>query len=914
MIPPGSVAWFSPDAKGSGQNGPGRLSGYNGRPDIESGTFGEVFERTVARLGDHIALIGNGERLTFEQVGRRSRELKKVIQATVPIGSAVTVLLPNSPASLISIIACMLASRTCVVLNADHPAERNHEIMRDAGVHSVIVDDLQAAHARSLPSHLNLIETNNVAAGEDTIGSSNDDPLLGPVQPIVLYTSGSTGRPKGIAISQDTVLRRVRWNLSVYGFTDADRLLSLNALGTIAGLATSLSALIAGATQSIVSVLGAGATSLLDIIENERVTLVWSVPSLLRPLLSAGKARAAFMSVRLVRVAGEPLPGSDIRLYRTTLPEGCRVIVTYGQTEIPGIAEWSVPRDFEPEGATIPVGYLVPDQAYAIVGEDGCSVPDGETGELLVKSRHMALGEWHDGRVMPGRTARDPADPRVGILATGDLVRLRSDGLLEITGRRDRQIKIRGQRIEPIEIEAVLRGVPGVRDAAVAARNTEDGAVLVAVVSRESSAPNSLLEDARKAASVRLPPVMRPSRILLAEQVPRLPGGKVDLEGVLALERQAALDNTAVVRGSAGNASPAASVRARRAVARAWVRTLGRASLAADRSIEEAGCDSLRFLVLLLRIEDATGAKLPLEEFDLGMRPGELATVVDRCLAAAPFAKNGSERVFLIDGGGTRDSPQLARFRRACRPLRFVVLDPGDWRDWPYDEHALDRVVRRLIAQIDGHGPDRPPIIAGYSLGGSLAFATAVALERMGRPVRFLGLLDSGLSPSRSTTDRRRGLSWPAWLEMFARERRAFGFKPAFLNELSYVVAESGSLRKVLGPLSRLAMRGKLGVVLDNFIGMQVRVSAWRAWSALHRQAEIEAPTVLLRTADHAPDAPVDLGWDKHCSSLRVITIAGCHRDLFDEPQLRSLAAAFVGTVSRSRDPAWGPTSTAVAG
>ena len=172
------------------------------------------------------------------------------------------------------------------------------------------------------------------------------------------------------------------------------------------------------------------------------------------------------------------------------------------------------------------------DQDYALLDETGHAALSGQPGELVLRSRHIACGEWRDGCCVPGRMQPDPSLPGWRILRTGDLMRLGPDGMLRFVSRADRQIKINGVRIEPAEIESVLRSTPGVADAAVVARRRGPGMVLFAYVAADAERHRALHALLRDRLRAELPAAMRPAQIIWLERMPYLPGGKVDLRAL----------------------------------------------------------------------------------------------------------------------------------------------------------------------------------------------------------------------------------------------------------------------------------------------------------------------------------------------------------------------------------------------
>ena len=491
----------------------------------------DLFEVVAARHETAVAVCDAVGKLTYAQVRSAARALASDVRAMVPTGKAVAVLLPNRAESLIAVLACLAARRPCIVLNAADPAERNGTILRRAAVAAVIITDDKNAAALVPEDAVRILAVREsdraIEAPGPTVAPRADEPA------IVLYTSGSTGEPKGIVVSQAAMLWRVRNAIVSCHFSRNDCFLSLGALVTTGGLVGSLSALLSGCPQFITSAAADGVGKLLALIREERVTILYGVPALQRLLFELGSG-PDFAHLRLVRTFGEPLPWADLMKWRAILPAGARVYISYGQTE--GYASgWCVPADRAAGDGAVPIGYLLPQQQYAIIDEAGNSVAPGEIGELIVRSRYVALGEWQDGQCKPGRARPDATDGEFRVLSTGDLARIDADGVLHFLGRRDRQVKIHGQRVEPAEVEDVLLRVPGVSAAAIAVRRHGEETSLLAFVVARDAGDGRLIDRVRAKVREALPSYMQPGRILQVERLPLLPGGKVDQTALLAL-------------------------------------------------------------------------------------------------------------------------------------------------------------------------------------------------------------------------------------------------------------------------------------------------------------------------------------------------------------------------------------------
>jgi len=316
--------------------------------------------------------------------------------------------------------------------------------------------------------------------------------------------------------------------------TGSDRLLSTSQPSTNSGFCCSLAALCGGARLMVHSLAVEGASTLFTLVQTEGLTLLHAGRSIVRMLFALGGAKAAFSQLRVLRSGGDTILWADIANWRTILPPDCHIAHAYASTEAMVGAHWFVPANHTGTEARVPAGYPLADQDYALIDASGRNVPPGEAGEFLLRSRHIACGEWRDGRCVPGRIQPDPAQPGWRILRTGDQLRMGADGVLRFVSRVDRQIKINGVRIEPAEVESVLLGTPGVADAGVVARQSGGEAGLVAYVAAEAGRHRALRAMLRERLRAGLPAAMRPAQIIMLERMPYLPGGKVDLRALPA--------------------------------------------------------------------------------------------------------------------------------------------------------------------------------------------------------------------------------------------------------------------------------------------------------------------------------------------------------------------------------------------
>jgi len=459
-------------------------------------------------------------RLTRAELLDEVAALAAVITEQTAPGAPVGVRLPDCASAPVAWLACLAAGRPAVLLDPADAAQRTEHIAASSRLAAVISD-------RPFPGC-------DVIAPDGHRGAPWQPlPIDAGAPAFVVWTSGSTGRPKGIVQSRRSVLFRSGLLVNSGHLAAEDRYLSLNAPASMGALLNAVAAFFSGACLHRVDIAAEGLTGVLDRIEAASITAVIGVPALYRALCRVDGATAQMRSLRLVSSNGDALLTADLEALRSTLPASCHIQMIYGATETQAAMRF-VPRDEVPSGAQVAAGKPIPGVGWAILDDDGRPVPAGDVGELWIRSRYTAIGEWEEGVCVPGRLAVDDGGFRR--YAMGDLVRVRGDGAFVVIGRKDRQLKIDGYRIEPVEVEAALRDEPGVLDAVVIPLGEGPAARLSAFVAVGDSPPEGVASALRKALAGRLPAAMRPQRIHVLEHLPLLAANKIDTEALRRID------------------------------------------------------------------------------------------------------------------------------------------------------------------------------------------------------------------------------------------------------------------------------------------------------------------------------------------------------------------------------------------
>lgn len=849
------------------------------------------FEQIALRYGDRIAIDDGNIHLTYHALRCAVYRLAQRLEA-LPSRKPVGILLPHDARFPLAALTCLAIGRPCVPIDVRHPAARILEIMAEADMDTVILDTT-AETATLLPQALTKID---IAAALETGAepSPPDESNVSVEEPaVILYTSGSTGKPKGICNSQRGILQRIAATVNSYHMHAEDRAVLLSSFGTVAGMREAFSALLSGAALHIADPRRYGIAGVLNVLREARITICYTVPPLLRALLQANEAQQTFSHLRIIRISGDVALDSDLELCRRILPASCHILISFSSTEMPNAFQWFVPRHWKAKGTRLPMGYPQPGLGFMIVDENDKPVEPGEIGELIVRSRYTAIGQWQNGCLQPGPFLRDPRDPSVRIQRTRDLMKLRDDGLWELVGRKDRQIKIRGQRVDPGEVEAVLRKCD-VSDAAVIARRIgHETVAMVAYVVPRQSAKAGLLDEIRQMLAARLPQYMRPTEIRLLEAIPLLPGFKPDIPKLEKMDREE-MERAATLQ-QASTVSAPESIMA--VVEQAWTSVLGAKSFQADARWDETEGDSLKAMELWFCIEQKLGRKISMDVLQDSTTPSKLAIDIARHLHGTTKdvsdtpAASGAPILFLMPGI-LGDEPLLAHFRAALGSnIRFKVIDYPEWRGQA-DAHAgFDAIIDAAFAQICAEPDCTSYALAGYSFGGYVAFETARRLVASGRRVDFLGLIDSRIWGMSSAMGESRV---QALLAQFKRYTSLLADPPtlarllrkrgvALLRFASWVVA------------SRPATAISFTFYRER--NYRQRVDALRRW----KLAPLDLPMTLFLSDQGLSELPPDYGWGKLCKQLNVVHVGGTHASMLESPRRERLCRHLLDTLLSSR-------------
>jgi amino acid adenylation domain-containing protein len=691
------------------------------------------FEKIARSHGEKAAVCASPRSRTYGDLDSEAGWIAAALLERRGDGAEpVAVLLPTGPTVPAVLLAVLRAGKFYVPLDPVLGEQRIAAILEEFRGSAVLVDASTRPLAERLVASKAIFDLSRIhrRSADPAPGRrvSAEDPAY------VLFTSGSTGGPKGIVHSHRSAQDNIRRLTNGLHIAPDDRMSLLYAFCFGASASDIWGALLNGAALCPYPLSRLGLAGLPDFLEREQITILHTVPSVFRLLAPLIGPRRDRLRLRLVKLGGEPVRTSDFELYRSHLPETCLFHSGFGMTEMNVVRQWFANRDTPCPGPTAPLGYEVEGAEVLLLDPSGAPAP-GDEGEMAILSRTLPIGYW--GRPSDTSEAFRPVAGRPGfrMFRTGDLARRLPDGCLVHLGRRDWEVKVRGQRVSLQAVETVLAADSQIGECAVAPDPARPERLVAYIVAARDDIAIPLL---RRRLAGSLPGPMMPAVFVPLESLPRTAAGKIDRE---------ALPPTPSERPALATPWLAPRDDVERTLARLFARVLKIDSVGIDDDFFELGGDSLAALELLLAVEEKCGRRLGAAEF-LG---DPTVAGVARQLARHPSAQRSGlvqirrgeqNRCLFIVPGGAGEADELLVSARLARRLEAGLTIFGFHSAVPSSTATL---VDELIAAIRGEQPTGPYCLVGECVGGILAHAAATRLHALGEEVALLALLDTPL-------------------------------------------------------------------------------------------------------------------------------------------------------------------------
>ncbi|MCI3933797.1 non-ribosomal peptide synthetase [Streptomyces sp. AN091965] len=704
--------------------------------EVPAKTAIRLVEEQVARTPQAVAVVHEGERVTYEELNARANRLARHLAAQgIGPDSQVAVVLPRTPELVVAILATLKSGAAYVPIDPGYPGTRLQHILDTADPRLIITDTTVAdVLPEGVDTELLLLDGADVSAysAADLADSERTGVLLPDHLLYQIYTSGSTGLPKGVGLTHANLVNALHGMADEVGLGAGPKMLASTSIGfDVASFELFFTLTRGGSVELVRDVLALAERDSWDL------DVVSSVPSAFAELVDQLGER---VTPKALLFGGEALTPALVDRIRAQWPT-VRIVNCYGPSEAFYVTSHVLDSE-APYAAGVPIGRPLNNLRGYVLTPSLTPVAQGAVGELYLAG--AGVGRGYHGRTAQTaeRYLADPFGTAGGrMYRTGDLARWSADGHLEYLGRADSQVKIRGFRIEPGEVEAAVAAHPQVAQAAVVARATAGSKQLVAYAVPEDGVE---LEAAqlRSFVAERLPEYMVPAAFVTLERLPLSPNGKLDHRALPAPD----LSGTAAYRAPR---TPQEEV-----LASLFAQVLGVEKVGIDDNFFDLGGHSLRATRLVSRIAAVLMVEVPMRTVFQAPTVAQLAESLsaggegagsentDPYGVVLPLRSGGSGTPvwFIHPGFGLSWSYLGMAMQLGDRPVYGIQARGFDGSPIPesFEAMVLDYVEQILAVQEEG-----PYHFVGHSMGGTLSHAVAAELQRRGHEVPFVALLDA---------------------------------------------------------------------------------------------------------------------------------------------------------------------------
>ncbi|SEN57014.1 amino acid adenylation domain-containing protein [bacterium A37T11] len=703
-----------------------------------------------------IAIIGRENQLSYSEIYKKSNQLASLlIQKGVKSGDIVGLSVYRSPEMIIALLAILKSGAAYVPLDPSYPKDRLEYMIGDASVNLLITNFVFKNRLNSKAEELYLEESLLLLENypdEKPLIKSNSKQLA-----YILYTSGSTGKPKGVMVSHRNLVN-LMWGLKIEpGLQFEDKFLALTTISfDIAGTEIYLPLLV-GAT---IVLADDGASKdgrvIHQLIKEEQITVMQATPATWRNMLSTGWDNP--YPIRIFST-GEELP---LELAKQLLRK-CRELWNgYGPTET---TIWSTIKQVDPNDTIISIGKPVANTSIYILDEHRHILPASATGEIYIGGDGVTLGYLNLPDQTEERFLKDPfsQDQFAKMYRTGDLGRYLENGEIQCLGRIDNQVKIRGYRIELDEIASVISRHPEVDAAMVNAVDFGHGDMrLVAyvipkdidryqIVNQQNNdqelsviaLPNAEINQLKTALKEFLPDYMIPPYWVGINRFPLTPNQKIDKK---ALPLPGPLSTVSQTNKEVENPNE-------KFLKELWKQELQLSEVKLTDDFFDLGGHSLAAVRIMVAIEKELGIKLPISALFENPTIQKLASLLDNDSNTSSWNSlvkikpNGSKiAIYLIHGGGLNvlNFQSMAKYMDSEQPvygMQALGLN-GETKLFS----TIEEISKIYVDEIIQNDPNGPYALAGYSMGGLLAYEMARQLMNLGKEIKMLGIMDTNAS------------------------------------------------------------------------------------------------------------------------------------------------------------------------
>ncbi|MDB9343170.1 amino acid adenylation domain-containing protein [Nodularia spumigena CS-586/05] len=482
------------------------------------------FEHIVNQYPQQIAVKSNKKQLTYQELNQKANCIGRYIQhKCLGHEEPVAIFIDQGIDFIASMLAVLKIGKFYVPIDPTFPLMRNNYILEDSTAKVILTNSQNVALAEKIASKYHQII--NIDDVNDYLDADNIRMLIKPDNlTYVLYTSGSTGKPKGVMHNQRNVLFNFRNQSEIMDISHEDQTTLCYSSSMISAARVIFYTLLNGASLHHFDIHQESVADIIQRLVSDRITIYRSVPSLFRSLVEQLPEQKNFPDLRLMCLTGDMVTKKDVEIYQKYFSDKCQFLTSLGSTET-GTSRYFIFDKNTSIEKKVPLGYPVKGMKISLWDENHQEVGENEIGEIVVKSKYMALGYWRNPELSAKVFFKDNDTGEI-IYHTGDLGQFNQDGCLFHCGRKDFQVKIRGNRVEIDEIEYYLREYNLIKEAIVTvAQDIQGEKYLAAYIIPKAT--NIILKSLKEFLRERLPEYMIPAAFVFLDAFPLTPNGKI---------------------------------------------------------------------------------------------------------------------------------------------------------------------------------------------------------------------------------------------------------------------------------------------------------------------------------------------------------------------------------------------------
>jgi amino acid adenylation domain-containing protein len=722
-------------------------------PQPEFDPITTTFINWATQTPHQAAIVQAARTWTYQELATAAEQIAKLLRANkLSIGNTVAVSGDRSFGLIASMLGVLISGGVLLNIDPNLPEARQQLMLATAEAKYLLAVGTAGSIA-NLSAEIQILTIN-----PDTGKTSCLETILYPAAtPIALsldaaayifFTSGTTGVPKGVLGTHQGLAHFLTWQRETFAIVPEDRAAQLTGLSFDVVLRDIFLPLTSGATLCLPSItedLTPG--RILPWMERQQITILHTVPSLAQSWLMNVPTGVSLRTLRRIFFAGEPLRDTLIHRWRETFPTAGEIVNLYGPTETT-LAKccYKVPKNVR--AGIQPIGITLPATQALVFTPDRQLCGIGETGEIAIRTPFRTKGYINGSAENQSQFIENPFRSNAQddlIYLTGDRGRYLPDGTLEILGRIDRQIKIRGVRVEPGEIGALLNRHPHIQATVVIAREDIPGdkRLVAYCVPIQHTTPTT--SELRQFLQQQLPAYLVPSAFVMLSTLPLTANGKIDSRALPApdLSGQA---STPTFRAARDDFEVQ--------LTKIWERVLGTSTIGITDNFFELGGHSLLAIRLFSEIEQVWGKNLPLATLFQAQTIEKLANLLRQEGWSLPYSslvqiQSGGTKppLFCVHpiGGNVLEYYQLATHLGKEQPVYGLQSLGLDGKEIPLC--SIEAMAAHYITEMKIIQPNGPYFLVGYSFAGLVVYEIAQQLDRRGEKVALLALLDR-ISPT----------------------------------------------------------------------------------------------------------------------------------------------------------------------